>query len=170
MNCKNGEWRAYISFFEHDVPCESKWGNWFSSYTKFQTHYAEIAQKEECDMLIAGCEMVMSEHREKEWREVIAAIRECYDGTVSYNTDKYQEDRVKWWDCVDVISSSGYYPIQDWEQELDRIEAVVKAYHKPFSLQKQDVCPEQDQNTFRITGGLKECTVRGTGGVVYNYV
>ena len=84
--------------------------------TKFQTHYAEIAQKEECDMLIAGCEMVMSEHREKEWREVIAAIRECYDGTVSYNTDKYQEDRVKWWDCVDVISSSGYYPIQDWEQ------------------------------------------------------
>lgn len=50
--------------------------------------------KEECDMLIAGCEMVMSEHREKEWREVIAAIRECYDGTVSYNTDKYQEDRV----------------------------------------------------------------------------
>ena len=132
VNCKNGEWRAYISFFEHDVPCESKWGNWFSSYTKFQTHYAEIAQKEECDMLIAGCEMVMSEHREKEWREVIAAIRECYDGTVSYNTDKYQEDRVKWWDCVDVISSSGYYPIQDWEQELDRIEAVVKAYHKPF--------------------------------------
>ena len=132
VNCKNGEWRAYISFFEHDVPCEPKWGNWFSSYTKFQTHYAEIAQKEECDMLIAGCEMVMSEHREKEWREVIAAIRECYDGTVSYNTDKYQEDRVKWWDCVDVISSSGYYPIQDWEQELDRIEAVVKAYHKPF--------------------------------------
>ena len=63
VNCKNGEWRAYISFFEHDVPCESKWGNWFSSYTKFQTHYAEIAQKEECDMLIAGCEMVMSEHR-----------------------------------------------------------------------------------------------------------
>lgn len=31
-----------------------------------------------------------------------------------------------------MISSSGYYPIQDWEQELDRIEAVVKAYHKPF--------------------------------------
>ena len=132
VNCKNGEWRAYISFFEHDVPCEPKWGNWFSSYTKFQTHYAEIAQKEECDMLIAGCEMVMSEHREKEWREVIAAIRECYDGTVSYNTDKYQEDRVKWWDCVDVISSSGYYPIDDWDNQLDRIEQVVKKFDKPF--------------------------------------
>ena len=33
---------------------------------------------------------------------------------------------------MDVISSSGYYPITDWEQELDRIEPVVKKYGKPF--------------------------------------
>ena len=45
-----------------------------------------------------------------------------YYGLMSYNTDKYQEDHVSWWDCVDVISSSGYYPIDQWEQELDRIE------------------------------------------------
>lgn len=25
VNCKNGVWRAYISFFEKDVPCEPKW-------------------------------------------------------------------------------------------------------------------------------------------------
>lgn len=25
VNCKDGTWRAYISFFEHDVPCEPKW-------------------------------------------------------------------------------------------------------------------------------------------------
>lgn len=24
VNCKNGVWRAYISFFEKDVPCEPK--------------------------------------------------------------------------------------------------------------------------------------------------
>lgn len=24
VNCKNGAWRAYISFFEKDVPCESE--------------------------------------------------------------------------------------------------------------------------------------------------
>ena len=51
---------------------------------------------------------------------------------ISYNTDKYQEHRVKWWDAVDVISSSGYYPIDDWEHQLDRIETVVKHYQKPF--------------------------------------
>lgn len=132
VNCKSGDWRAFISFFDHDVVCEPKWGNWFRSYTEFQTHYAKIAQEEGCEMFIAGCEMVMSEHREQEWREVIAAIRECYDGPVSYNTDKYQEDHVTWWDCVDIISSSGYYPTGQWEEQLDRIEAVVKKFGKPF--------------------------------------
>ena len=132
VNGRNGEWRAFISFFDQDVVCEPKWSNWFAAYTEFQVHYAKIAQQEGCEMFIAGCEMVMSQHRSEEWRQVIAAIRECYDGPVSYNTDKYQEDRMDWWDCVDVISSSGYYPTGTWEQELDRIEAVVKKYQKPF--------------------------------------
>ena len=132
VNCKDGTWRAYISFFEHDVPCEPKWENWFASYTEFQTHYARIAEEEQCDIFISGCEMVMTEHREKQWREVIASIRKEYHGLVSYNTDKYQEDHVSWWDCVDVISSSGYYPIDKWEQELDRIEKTALKYQKPF--------------------------------------
>lgn len=132
VNCLDGTWRAFISFFEHEVVCEPKWCNWFQSYKAFQMHYAQIAQKEGCEMFIAGCEMVMTEHREQEWRDVIAAIRQVYHGLISYNTDKYQEDYVKWWDCVDVISSSGYYPAGKWEQELDRIERVVRKYKKPF--------------------------------------
>lgn len=31
-----------------------------------------------------------------------------------------------------MISSSGYYPIDQWEQELDRIEKVVQKFNKPF--------------------------------------
>lgn len=131
-NCRNGTWRAHINFFDEDVPCEPKWKNWFKSYTDFQLHYAEIAEKTGCELFIAGCEMVQSERREKEWRKLIADIRGVYSGLVSYNTDKYQEHNVKWWDCVDIISSSGYYPINDWEVQLDRIEKVVKKFKKPF--------------------------------------
>lgn len=131
-NCMNGTWRAHINFFDEDVPCEPKWCNWFASYTEFQLHYAKLAQRTGCDIFIAGCEMVMSEHREQEWRDVISAIREVYTGPVTYNTDKYQEHNVKWWDCLDYISSSGYYPLGDWEKELDRIEKVVKKFEKPF--------------------------------------
>ncbi len=132
VNCLDGTWRAHISFFEKDVHCEPKWSNWFASYTAFQLHFAAMAEQTGCDMFIAGCEMVQTEHRAAEWRAVLAAIRTVYTGTLSYNTDKYQEECVTWWDAVDVISSSGYYPIHDWEQELDRIEAVVKQFDKPF--------------------------------------
>lgn len=132
VNCRNGTWRAHINFFDKDVPCEPKWSEWFDSYTKFQVHFARLACRTSCDMFIAGCEMVQSERREEEWRRLLADIRAVYGGPLSYNTDKYQEDNVKWWDAVDIISSSGYYPINDWDRQLDRIEAVVKKFHKPF--------------------------------------
>lgn len=132
VNCANGVWRAHIHFFDIDVPCEPKWKNWFASYTEFMLHYAHIAQETGCEMFITGCEMVMTEHRQAEWRNVILAVKEVYHGPVSYNTDKYQEDHVRWWDVVDVISSSGYYPIHDWENQLNRIEAVLSKYDKPF--------------------------------------
>ena len=132
VNCLDGTWRAYISFFDDDVPGEPAWSRWFASYTDFQLHYARIAADEGCEMLLPGCEMVMSEHRETEWRALIARLRAVYPGPIGYNCDKYQEDRVTWWDCVDVIASSGYYPIGDWEAQLDRIERVVQRYGKPF--------------------------------------
>lgn len=132
VNCKNGTWRAHINFFDKDVPCEPKWGNWFRSYTEFQLHFAKLAKETGCEMFIAGCEMVQTDRRNEEWRELIAQIRTVYDGPVTYNADKYQEDNVTWWDCVDYICSSGYYPIDDWDRQLDRIEAVVEKFKKPF--------------------------------------
>ena len=132
VNCKDKTWRAFINFFENDVHCEPKWSNWFVAYTAFQLHFAKIAERSGCEMFIAGCEMVMSQRRETEWRKIIADIKAVFTGLVSYNTDKYQEEHVAWWDCVDVISSSGYYPITDWQQEMARIEAVVKHFEKPF--------------------------------------
>ena len=145
-NCRNGTWRAHINFFDEDVVCEPKWGNWFKSYTEFQCHYAKIAEEENCEMFIAGCEMVQSERRETEWRQLIADIRKVYSGLVSYNTDKYQEHNVKWWDAVDVISSSGYYPINDWENQLDRIEKVVKKFDKPFFFAECGCMSVKDAN------------------------
>ena len=145
-NCKNGTWRAHINFFDKDVPCEPKWCNWFASYTEFQMHYAGIAKQTGCEMFIAGCEMVMTEIRENEWRKLIADIKEVFKGPVSYNTDKYQEGHVTWWDAVDVISSSGYYPKDDWETQLDRIETVVKKYHKPFFFAEAGCMSKEGSN------------------------
>jgi hypothetical protein len=132
LNCKDGTWRAHINFFDIEAKCEPKWSDWFKSYNEFILHYAKIAQDTNSEMLIIGCEMVQTERKECYWRELIKNVKVVYNGLVSYNTDKYQENNVKWWDAVDVISSSGYYPINDWGNQLDRIEKIIKPYGKPF--------------------------------------
>ena len=143
VNCRDGTWRAHINFFDIDMPREPQWGNWFRNYTRYQVHFARIAELTGCEMIIIGCEMVMAQKREKNWRDLIAQIRAEYSGLLTYNADKYTEDHVTWWDAVDVISSSGYYPITDWEQELDRIEAVVRREGKPFFFAEAG-CPSRD--------------------------
>lgn len=132
VNCENGVWRAHINFFDQDVPCEPKWSNWFASHERFQLHYAELAEKAGCVMFITGCEMVMAQRWEAEWRDLIGKVKSVFSGPVSYNTDKYQEDRVAWWDCIDVISSSGYYPFGSWGTQLARVRKVAERFQKPF--------------------------------------
>lgn len=119
-------------FFDKDVPCEPKWSDWFRSYSAYILHFAKIAEDTGCEMLCIGCEMVQTDRREAEWRQLIAEVRKVYTGLITYNCDKYQEDNVGWWDALDIISSSGYYPANDWENQLNRIEKVVQAYGKPF--------------------------------------
>ncbi|WP_342565119.1 1,4-beta-xylanase [Paenibacillus sp. FSL R7-0345] len=142
VNCTDGTWRAHINFFDKDVPCEPKWSDWFRSYTAFILHYAAIAEKTGCEMFCIGCEMVQTDRREAEWRALIDEVRKVYTGVLTYNCDKYQEDNVTWWDALDVISSSGYYPETDWEVQLDRIEAVVQVHGKPFFFMEAG-CPSR---------------------------
>jgi hypothetical protein len=132
VNCLDGTWRAFINFFDTDIVCEPKWSNWFHSHEQFQLHYARLAKSSGCTMFITGCEMVMAQRRELEWRQLIGQVKDVFGGPVSYNTDKYQEDAVAWWDAVDWISSSGYYPLGNWDEQLNRIEKVVKKFNKPF--------------------------------------
>ncbi|MUT66612.1 1,4-beta-xylanase [Paenibacillus sp. NEAU-GSW1] len=148
VNCTNGVWRAHINFFDMEVPGEPSWGEWFASYREFILHYAKMAEETGCEMFCVGCEMVQTDRREQEWRQLIADVRKVYSGLITYNCDKYQEDHVKWWDAVDVISSSGYYPAEDWEEQLDRIDAAVSPYNKPFFFMEAG-CPSREGSAKR---------------------
>ena len=142
VNCTDGTWRAFIGFFDWDVPGEPQWNQWFESYERFILHYAAIAEEEGCELFCIGCEMVRADSREMEWRALVANVRTVYSGPITYNCDKYQEDRVTWWDAVDVISSSGYYPSGQWEQQLDRIAPVTERFGKPFFFMETG-CPSR---------------------------
>ena len=148
VNCADGTWRAYIGFFDWEVPGEPGWADWFESYTAFILHAARLAEAEGCEMLCIGCEMVRADGQGARWRILIASVRTVYSGLVTYNCDKYQEDHIDWWDAVDVISSSGYYPLGSFPAELDRIEPVVARAGKPFFFMEAG-CPSRTGSAAR---------------------
>ena len=102
-----------------------------------------MARDNRADMLCVGCEMIGADHRDADWRKLIAQVRQRYDGPITYNCDKYQEDRVTWWGAVDVISSSGYYPVDEIEKNLVRIEQVAAREQRPFMFMECG-CPSRN--------------------------
>ena len=160
LNCRNAMWRGTINFFDKDTPPEAKWSEWFDKYTEYQVHFAKVAERLQADMLCIACEMVSTQRRDADWRKCIAEIRKHYSGPITWNADKYQEDEVTFWDAVDVISSSGYYPIDKWDEELTRIKAVVDRYKKPFFFAEYGCMTCKDtlsipNNPFRFTRQLQ---------------
>ena len=148
VDVADGTWRAYIGFFDWEVPGEPCWREWFASYRDYLLHHARLAAELEVDMLCIGCEMVRADSQEAHWRALIAEMRSVYGGLLTYNCDKYQEDHVSFWDAVDVISASGYYPSGEWETQLDRIEAVVRRENKPFCFLEAG-CPARQGSPAR---------------------
>ena len=148
VNCRDGYWRAYIRFFDAPVPTEPGWKDWFPAWQRHVCGVARMAEDNGADLLCVGCEMVGTDHREAEWRALIAAAREIYHGPVSYNCDKYQEDRLTWWDAVDVISSSGYYPMDELDRHFARIQAVAEREGRPFMFMECG-CPSREGSEFR---------------------
>lgn len=138
VNCRNGVWRANIRF-----DSDEDWFRWFSSYGNFVCELAETAAEEKAEMFCVGCEMIGADGREKEWRKLIRDVRSIFKGPLTYNCDKWQEDKVKWWDAVDAISSSGYYPINEISENFLRIKTVSEKYDRPFFFIESG-CPSRD--------------------------
>lgn len=135
VNCMDGVWRAHISFPEREWGGGSYWKDWFSSYTAFLTHYAEIAADTGCEMFCVGCEMLGTEHREAEWRQAVAAVRTVYPGPLVYNTNHGHEAAVSWWDAVDYIGTSAYYRVAS--EPGDSLENMERAWREKTAALKE---------------------------------
>ncbi|MFA5292325.1 MAG: glycosyl hydrolase family 53 [Phycisphaerae bacterium] len=103
VNCHDGTWRANIE--------PNDWNAWWKNYTDVMVHYAKLAQDTNCQAYCIGCEMVSAEDAEPQWRAMIAEIRKHYKGALVYNTNHGHEGKINWWDAVDIIGISAYYPV-----------------------------------------------------------
>ncbi|WP_226670390.1 glycoside hydrolase family 113 [Metabacillus litoralis] len=141
VNSRDGLWRARITFPEDAT---DYWNKWFASYENFLLHYAELAQELDCEMFCVGCEMIGTESRVEQWEQVISKVREVYTGPLIYNANHGKEEGVEWFDKVDVIGTSAYYPvaekpgdteenmIKNWEKVKGKLVNLHKKFNKPI--------------------------------------
>lgn len=145
VNSRDGIWRAHIGFPD-EAGAEPYWRRWFDSYRNFLRHYAEIAEAAGCELFSVGCEMIKTESQEALWRGVIDAVRQAYGGPLVYNANHGGEERVPFWDALDLIGTSAYYPVgprpgasweemaAHWDPVRSRLRALAERTAKPIAF------------------------------------
>ena len=143
-NTEDGVWRAHIGFPDlHMGDMDYYWNKWFISYKNFILNYAELAQELKCEMLCIGCEMIGTEHRKYDWLHLIDEVRRVYRGKIIYNANHDREDAEEWFDVLDYIGTSAYYPIgkdgldkdkmiANWNQVKWRLDAIAAQRNKKY--------------------------------------
>src|SRR5688572_3862255 len=105
---------------------EPEWKTWFEHYTRFIEHYAAIGRNAKVDAFCVGNEQKVASRRETEWRAMIARVRTIYRGPVTYGANFDEVFDVPFWDAVDWIGVSAYFPLVD-DPSPDR-EALIRAW------------------------------------------
>lgn len=99
-------WRGIIG--KYPAFSDNEWTTWFSSYKKIITYYASIASNAGAESFSVGCELPSTASRDKEWRQVIASVRNIFNGTITYSSHTSGTYSIGFWDAVDFIGIDAY--------------------------------------------------------------
>jgi len=141
------------------TPSQPRWNAWFSSYERFILHYADIAEQNGVEQFCVGVEYGGTIHRESEWRDIIAEVREDYTGPTTYasNWDNYQN--INWWDALDFVGIDAYFPLTDkddsgieelkegWKRWEDEVETWQPGVNKPIIFTEIGYCSQDGANS-----------------------
>ncbi len=129
-------WRGEIAFED-----EEALDRFFATYEAWMTAIARAVG--DADGLCVGTELDRLTPHDARWRKVIAALREVYEGPLTYAANWDAADRVPFWDAVDVIGVQAYYPILEavpdavpppgvldagWDRVLGKLRALSRAH------------------------------------------
>jgi hypothetical protein len=111
-----GSWPGDVSF-----ATEAEWNTFLTNYHRWIMHYARLADRENVTALCLGTELVRAtlDHPDH-WREMIAAVRSVYGGTLTYAANWGEEfENLTFWSELDVIGLNSYYPLSDQPNPTD---------------------------------------------------
>lgn len=128
-----GSWIGQLEYEQ-----EADWETWENDYRAYILHLAQLAETEQAKMLCIGTEIKTSvSKRPKFWEELIKDVRAIYTGQLTYsaNWDHYQ--KIPFWDRLDYIGISAYFPLTDQAtpevKSLTEKWAPIKKELKAFS-------------------------------------
>ncbi|MEE1802216.1 glycoside hydrolase family 113 [Streptomyces sp. NPDC101062] len=101
----NGDDRAGIRPADKDA--------WFTAYQRFITHYARLAGELDVEQFAVGTELAGTSGDRRRWRAVIAAVRDTYDGTLTYAANYDEYAAIRFWTSLDLIGIDAYWPLAD---------------------------------------------------------
>ncbi len=104
---------------------------WFEAYGAFVLPLAEIAQQEGCERFIVGSELNSLEPFEREWRSLIAEVRRRFGGRVTYSANWDRGAQVGFWDALDELGMTAYFPLLDGPPGRSTAEAIADAWERP---------------------------------------
>ncbi|MGO4389384.1 hypothetical protein AB4Y85_17790 [Microvirga sp. 2YAF29] len=133
VNIQDETWNALIAPPEGSTPQQAEaWAKqWFASYKEVALHYARFAQAQGIKTFAIGneCESMTGPEYREYWVGIIDAIRDVYDGKLTYAATWTEALTLSFWDKLDYVGANPYISFTDL---LDpTIQQLVDGWTKP---------------------------------------
>lgn len=130
-----GKWHGDVA-----MTSDADWDTFFQNYTDFIVACAKVAEETKAESLCIGVEYVATTvpaHTAR-WRRLIVEVRKVYTGRLTYSAAFTEWKHIEFWNDLDVISISAYFPLTDKDlaPEADlragwaRVYADLAALHR----------------------------------------
>ncbi|MGK7947757.1 MAG: expansin EXLX1 family cellulose-binding protein [Xenococcaceae cyanobacterium] len=117
---QDGQWRGFLNPTDRTT--------FFNNYKAFMLDYAKLAQAQGVEVLVIGTEIdQLIDTADKDyWLDLIAEVRQVYDGKLTYAVNWDKADRVSFAEALDFVGIDAYYPLT--ENKNATVEELVKAW------------------------------------------
>ena len=115
---EDGEWRGVLDPKDINL--------WCSSYEDWLGELAIIAQSCGATHLSIGSELSSLERYEGRWRALIRRLRTSFSGHLIYSANWDHYDYVHFWDALDLVGITGYYPIAKEGQPVSKSSMITR--------------------------------------------
>lgn len=108
QNRAEGEWRGTLNPKDRD--------RWWSAYESWMISLATLGEHNQVEVLSIGSELSSMEEESGRWRAMIRRLRVSFSGALTYSANWDHFEQVSFWDLLDIIGMTAYYPLLEGDQ------------------------------------------------------